>query len=57
MVIKCKCGRETCGGQVYFSDSLLWFTNDKVLTTAGMPLELSIYLDANGLVGMTEERR
>lgn len=54
--IKCTCGRETCSGKIYFSDNVLWFTNDKLLV-GGLPSELSIYVDANSLVKLIKESR
>ena len=55
MKIKCSCGKPECSGAIWFEKTydhtLLWFTNDL------SERELSIYLDANGLLELIKQGR
>jgi len=55
MAIKCSCGRKNCVGKIWFDENRMLFTND--VLQARSPSELSIYLDANGLVELIKEAR
>jgi hypothetical protein len=57
MAIKCGCGSFSCTGKVWFEGTQLWFTNDLLRDGGRVPSELSIYLDANGLVELIKEAK
>ena len=55
-MIKCRCGKETCKGKIWFEKSgnnffYLFFTNDLIKQ------DYSILLDANGLIDLIKSAR
>ena len=64
MKIKCSCGKSDCEGAIWFEKSYdsisLWFTNSvikHISEKGGIVSEVSINLDANGLVELINQAR